>query len=150
MKVRLDFENVAGAVRAPRKSEISHWARAALKGMRRARVAVGLRLVDETESAQLNRRYRRKKGPTNVLSFRFENPPGVRSDILGDLVICAPVVNREAAALARAARAHWAHIVVHGIMHLRGFDHENRKDASLMQGIEAKVLKGLGFRDPYA
>ena len=150
MKIQLAFENAAGTVRAPRRSEISRWARAALKGMKRARVAVGLRLVDETEIAQLNRRYRRKRGPTNVLSFRFENPPGARSDVLGDVVICAPVVNREATTMARTARAHWAHVIVHGIVHLRGFDHENRKDASVMQGIEAKILKGLGFRDPYA
>lgn len=149
MKVRLDIENAAGPAIAPAKSELAQWARAALQGMRRARVAVSLRLVDETESAELNRRYRRKKGPTNVLSFPFESPPGTRSDVLGDVVICAPVVNREAAATARPDRAHWAHVVVHGIMHLRGYDHEIHKDASVMEGMEARILKGLGFNNPY-
>jgi probable rRNA maturation factor len=150
MRVRLDIENAAKSARTPPQSELARWARAALKGMRRARIAVSLRLVDEFESAELNKRYRRKKGPTNVLSFRFENPPGARSDLLGDVVICAPVVNREATDPVRSGRAHWAHVVVHGIMHLRGFDHENHKDAAVMEGKEAKILKRLGFRNPYA
>lgn len=134
----------------PTRSAIARWARAALKGLRRKSVGVGVRIVGRAESALLNKRYRNKKGPTNVLSFPFENPPGVRSDILGDLVICAPVVRREARAKAVPEKAHWAHMVVHGIMHLRGYDHETKKGAVVMENIEARILKRLGFSDPYA
>lgn len=150
MRLKLNVEYATDCAAAPSKPMFVKWARASLKGMRRASVTLGLRVVDEAESAALNKRYRRKNGPTNVLSFAFEDPPGVRTDILGDVVICAPIVQREAAALDRPARAHWAHMVVHGIMHLRGYDHENQKEAAIMEAKEVGILNGLGFCDLYA
>ena len=112
-------------------------------------MALGVRIVAARESAALNRRYRGKSGCTNVLSFPFEAPTGTRSDMLGDLVICAPVVLREARVLRRPAPAHWAHMVVHGILHLRGYDHGNKKDAAVMERREARVLRALGVANPY-
>jgi len=134
---------------APTPALIRRWARAALADARLRQAWLGVRIVNERESAALNTRYRRKRGSTNVLSFPFEPPPGVASAVLGDLVICAPVVNREAKAKSVASAAHWAHMVVHGIMHLRGYDHQTRRDAAVMERKEAAVLKGLGFADPY-
>ena len=113
------------------------------------RVALGLRIVGGAESAALNNRFRRKSYPTNVLSFPFEAPPGTRSDILGDLVICAPVVRREARAQRKPVNAHWAHMVVHGILHLRGYDHRKRQDAAVMEKMEIRLLKELGYANPY-
>lgn len=150
MRLKLNVEFTTDCAAVPSRPMLLKWARASLKGMRRASVTLGLRVVDEAESAALNKRYRRKNRPTNVLSFAFEDPPGVRTDILGDVVICAPIVQREATALERPARAHWAHVVVHGIMHLRGYDHGNRKEADIMESKESGVLSGLGFYDPYA
>jgi probable rRNA maturation factor len=149
MKFTLHVQNVSQQKSVPKRNEIAGWARAALKGFEREQVELGVRIVDVPESAELNLRYRDKPGPTNVLSFPFENPPGVETAILGDLVICAPVVTREANAQHKAKTGYWAHMVVHGIMHLRGFDHQNERDANIMQGMETQVLQSLGFSDPY-
>lgn len=134
---------------APKRALIARWARAALAGTREVRVAVGVRIVNEAESATLNQRYRGKVGSTNVLAFPFEVPRGASSETLGDLVICAPVVNREADAQGKAAEAHWAHMVVHGIMHLRGYDHQTKQEAAIMERKEILVLRSLGYNNPY-
>jgi probable rRNA maturation factor len=150
MKLILSVQVAAARRGLPRKPAIARWACAALRGLRRRRVALGVRIVNETESAMLNRRYRGRHGPTNVLSFPFEAPKGARSDTLGDLVVCAPLVRREARAQRQAAEAHWAHLVVHGILHLRGYDHENAAAAAVMEAREARVLRSLGYPNPYA
>ncbi len=114
------------------------------------KVELSLRLVDEAESADLNQRYRGKAGPTNVLSFPFEPPPGARGRrYLGDLAICAPVVVREAAEQAKAPEAHWAHLVVHGVLHLLGYDHLDEAMALVMETLETRILGDLGFPPPY-
>ena len=105
-----------------------------------------IRIVDEAESRELNHRYRGKDKPTNVLSFHGEREAGV----LGDLVICAPVVAREAVEQHKPPRAHWAHMVVHGCLHLQGYDHEADSDAARMEARETRILKALGFDNPYS
>lgn len=150
MRLLLSVQVAAVRRGLPSESAIRRFARAALEGMRRKRVALGVRIVNTTESAALNARYRGKRGATNVLSFPFEPPPGTASETLGDLVICAPVVRGEARALGIAETAHWAHMVVHGIMHLRGYDHKNDKEAAVMERREARVLRALGFPNPHA
>ena len=149
MNLQLSVQYGAARSGLPAKSSLRFWARAALHGLGRRRVALGVRIVRVAESAELNRRFRRKHGPTNVLSFPFEAPPGMRSEVLGDLVICAPVVRREARTQRKPVRAHWAHMVVHGILHLRGYDHLNRRDATVMEKKEIRILKELGFANPY-
>ena len=99
-----------------------------------------IRVVDEAESQELNGTYRGKEKPTNVLSFPFEAPEHVELSLLGDLVICAPVVEREASEQKKSLEAHWAHMVVHGVLHLQGYDHVNDTDAEVMEGLEIAIL----------
>lgn len=133
----------------PTRRAIRRWVEAALADRGRCAVRVGVRIVNKVEAALLNERYRRRRGPTNVLSFPFEVPAPMRGGLLGDLVICAPVVNREARQKGVSPESHWAHMVVHGIMHLRGYDHQSRRQAAIMERKEAAVLKRLGFDNPY-
>ncbi|MGA9032367.1 MAG: rRNA maturation RNase YbeY [Sulfuricaulis sp.] len=149
MKLQLSVQYGVTRAGLPTDSVLRRWAHAALKGLRRRRVTLGLRIVGNAESAALNGRFRRKSYPTNVLSFPFEAPPGTRSDILGDLVICAPVVRREARIQRKTVNAHWAHMVVHGILHLRGYNHLKRQDAVVMEKKEIRLLKELGYANPY-
>jgi probable rRNA maturation factor len=148
MKVRVDLQ-FATSANVPTRAKLGRWARAALAGLRRRSATVTLRIVGKKEAQALNSQFRRKHKPTNVLSFPFAPPPGMRSDLLGDVVICADVVRREAREQGKAEHAHWAHMVVHGIMHLRGFDHQNNKEAAVMEAKEIRVLRQLGFSDPY-
>lgn len=150
MKVHVTVQLATAASGLPTRAVLARWARAALTGLRRKSASVTLRIVGDKESALLNSTYRRKEKPTNVLSFPFETMAGIRSDLLGDVVICADVVRREARAQRKSERAHWAHMVVHGIMHLRGYDHQRLKDAAVMEARETRVLRGLGFPNPYA
>jgi probable rRNA maturation factor len=131
----------AGRVVLPRGAAINRWVRAATG---RATGAVTVRLTGRAESARLNLQYRGKPAATNVLAF----PAGVRGE-LGDLVICLPVVRREAAAQGKTAREHLAHLVVHGTLHLLGHDHERPASARRMECREVRILAGLGIPDPY-
>jgi probable rRNA maturation factor len=110
---------------------------------------VTLRVVGREEGAGLNLRYRGKSGATNVLAFPLEAPPGLPGGGLGDVVICAPVVAEEAAQQGKAPAAHWAHLVIHGILHLLGHDHQTEAQAARMEAAEVEVLARLGFGDPY-
>jgi probable rRNA maturation factor len=128
----------------PSAASLRGWAEAAL-GCKPG--ALTIRVVGAAESRSLNRRYRGKDKPTNVLSFGGTDAPS--EPMLGDLIICAPVVSREAREQGKTARAHWAHMVIHGCLHLCGHDHEKRADARRMEEREKSILKGLGFPDPY-
>ena len=108
-----------------------------------------IRIVDSEESHQLNHDYRGKDKPTNVLSFPFEVPPGVEINLLGDLVICKQVVEDEAVQQQKPLTAHWAHMVVHGSLHLLGYDHIQDEEAEEMESLETEIMQGLGFEDPY-
>lgn len=131
----------------PGTAEFEVWA-----GLARTRPGwreVGVCIVDSVESARLNEQYRGKAYATNVLSFPFEVPPEIENDYLGDLVICADVVAREAREQQKPLLAHWAHLTIHGILHLQGYDHESDEQAQEMEGLEIKILKRLGYPDPY-
>ncbi len=110
---------------------------------------VVIRIVDETESAQLNESYRHKKGATNILSFSVDLPDEIESNLLGDLVICAPVLEREATEQNKPLYNHWAHIVIHGTLHLLGYDHIDDVDAEEMEAKEIILLKTLSIPNPY-
>ena len=132
----------------PAASSFRTWVAAALHGrIREADLAI--RLVDEDEGRALNRHYRGKDYATNVLSFPAELPEGVKLPLLGDLVICGPVVAREAAEQGKAVRDHYAHLTVHGTLHLLGWDHEDEVEAEAMEQLEREILAGLGIQDPY-
>ncbi|OGT81711.1 MAG: rRNA maturation RNase YbeY [Gammaproteobacteria bacterium RIFCSPLOWO2_02_FULL_61_13] len=132
----------------PDARRIRRWARAALAG-RRKRTEVTIRVVGAREGRVLNERWRGLPQATNVLSFpalALAQAPGA----LGDIAVCAPVVAREARAQGKSPTAHWAHLVIHGVLHLLGHDHESRRDAAAMETLEIRILAGLGFPDPYS
>jgi probable rRNA maturation factor len=112
-------------------------------------VQLGIRVVGEREIAQLNAQYRHKNQATNVLAFPYEPLPGVNVPLLGDIVICAPVVARQAEEQGKSAEQHWAHMVIHGVLHLLGFDHISETEADEMETTEINILSKLGFPNPY-
>lgn len=149
MNLELDLQITCPAPALPAEAQFRTWAAAALAGRREA-AELTIRVVDEVEGTQLNQRYRGRPGPTNVLSFPFDPPPGLPpQDLIGDLVICAPLVAREAALQGKPQDAHWAHLVVHGTLHLLGYDHLTDPDAEEMEAMETVILAGLGFPSPY-
>ena len=135
----------------PAAASFRRWAQAALTGARHREPAeLSIRIVGTREGRALNLRYRGKDYATNVLSFPVELPHGVESPLLGDLVIAAPVVAREAREQHKLARDHYAHLTVHGVLHLLGYDHIKDADAERMEALETRILASLGIADPYA
>ena len=132
----------------PSPEAIRHWAEAVLAG-RQGDKEITVRIVGRSESAYLNETYRHKHGPTNVLAFALEPPAGLGLSLVGDLVICAPLVFQEARRQGKRPEAHWAHLVVHGVLHLLGYDHEQPSAAATMETLETQVLERLGFPNPY-
>ena len=133
----------------PSAARIRHWVGRALGEAPAGEVTV--RVVDEAEMARLNERYRGGRGATDVLAFAYGDPACAEAErAFGDLVICAAVVEREAARRGRPLRAHWAHIAVHGALHLLGYGHEEAEQARVMEGRERELLEAMGFGDPYA
>ncbi|MCU4675428.1 rRNA maturation RNase YbeY [Catenovulum sp. 2E275] len=133
----------------PALAEFIRWAQAALVERGDSPTELSIRVVELAESQSLNHEYRGKDKPTNVLSFPFENPPGLTLPLIGDLVICADVVKQEAAEQNKPEIAHWAHMVVHGCLHLLGYDHIEDDEAEIMESMETRILLQLGFDDPY-
>lgn len=132
----------------PTAEQIEQWATAAVQPQS-DEVEMTVRIVDEAESHALNLNYRGKDRPTNVLSFPFQCPDEVELPLLGDLVICRQVVEREAQEQDKPVMAHWAHMVVHGSLHLLGYDHIEDDEAEEMESLETQIMTGLGFADPY-
>lgn len=132
----------------PSEPQLESWLAATL-GKERDETELTVRLVDEAESRELNRDYRGKDKSTNVLSFPFEAPPGIELPLLGDLVICRQVVEREASEQHKPLEAHWAHMVIHGCLHLLGFDHIKDDEAEIMEAREIAILATLGITNPY-
>jgi probable rRNA maturation factor len=147
MSIEVEVQQVAAA--GPSQQDISRWVAAVLQAEGRDDAELTVRIVDEQESAELNEQYRHKSGATNVLSFPFECPPEVELNLLGDLVICAPVVQREAREQHKQEQAHWAHMVVHGTLHLLGYDHLHQDEAEAMERREISIMEVLGFDNPY-
>lgn len=147
--MRVEVQIASDAEDVPSTTELARWARAAGRASVDASTECTLRVVDEREGTLLNERYREGRGATNVLAFPFESPPGVSVPLLGDVVLCAPVAHREASEQEVEVRAHWAHLVVHGVLHLIGHDHRCEEEAARMCAEESRILGTLGFPDPY-
>ncbi|HHE8746439.1 TPA: rRNA maturation RNase YbeY [Haemophilus influenzae] len=143
--LQIATENIEGL---PTEEQIVQWAIDAVQPEGNE-VEMTVRIVDEAESHELNLTYRGKDRPTNVLSFPFECPDEVELPLLGDLVICRQVVEREASEQEKPLMAHWAHMVVHGSLHLLGYDHIEDDEAEEMESLETQIMQGLGFDDPY-
>lgn len=148
MSVNLDLQIACNNTDLPNLASFQRWAEVALQG-RRLRSELCIRVVSAEESQELNRTWRDKDSATNVLSFPFEAPPGIPCELIGDLVICADVVTQEAEAQQKPVDAHWAHMVIHGILHLIGFDHINEAEAEEMEAVEIALLAQLGYANPY-
>jgi len=150
MTYRIDIQKAVSRTFIPSNKQLQLWATKALhKKIKSAEISI--RIVNQKEMTALNKTYRQKSGPTNVLSFPSDMPKKYQTVLpfLGDIVICAAIVNREATKQQKPKKAHWAHIVIHGILHLLGFDHETKKAAAIMEPLEIRLLKVLGFANPY-
>ncbi len=158
MNVTVELENCCSATGLPETARVAHWAETALRmadhdGETAEALELSIRIVDETESARLNHHYRQKDHATNVLSFTSALPAEVNRLLprcpLGDLAICAAVIEREARQQNKALTAHWAHMIVHGVLHLLGYDHQDDAEAEVMESLEIRTLEQLGYPDPY-
>ena len=147
MNVEVDIQRATDAPDQPDDDSLMRWAALALRDHPGKELTI--RLVDAEESQSLNNDYRDKNYPTNVLSFPADLPPELNIPLLGDLVICVPVVNREAVEQGKAREAHWAHMVIHGCLHLLGHDHIDDTEAEVMEHLERQLLAELDIADPY-
>lgn len=146
----INLQNVSTEPAVPNAETLTDWALVALHHQCK-RGELTIRIVDPVESQMLNQRYRQQNKPTNVLAFPFASFPGIdiSDPIIGDIVICAAIVNQEAKQQGKPHDAHWAHIVIHGILHLLGYDHLNATDAQCMETLEIDLLQQLGYANPY-
>lgn len=153
--VTVDLQIATDTSDLPDEKQLHSWTLSALQAAEAdtdRNIELSVRLVDEDESRQLNKRYRDQDKATNVLSFPFEEIAGLPSEmekLLGDLVICAPVVAQEAGQQDKATSDHWAHMVIHGVLHLLGFDHQSDAQAQIMETLEIEILRDLGIENPY-
>jgi probable rRNA maturation factor len=147
MTIELEVQRATSFEPLPDDRQFERWVSAALQ--RTGEVVLTIRIVDREEMRALNTRYRGKDSPTNVLSFPAEVPVEVDLPLLGDIVLCAPLVADEAQAQGKPVEAHWAHLTVHGVLHLLGYDHQEPNDAEAMEGREIRILESLGIGDPY-
>jgi probable rRNA maturation factor len=151
IELTLDVQNASTAADLPSAEQIEVWVQAAMQGAQWQDGAAELtvRIVDADEGRELNHSYRERDYATNVLSFPFTAPIPMPVTLLGDLVVCAPVVQQEASEQQKTLVAHWAHMIVHGTLHLLGYDHIEDDEADRMERLETTILTGLGFADPY-
>jgi len=144
----VDVQIVSTREGLPAVMDIEQWSKATLRALHTS-AQLCVRIVDEDEAAQLNESYRGRCGPTNVLSFSFAATQCTEPPLLGDIIICAPVVAREAENQHKSSSAHYAHMVVHGTLHLLGHDHATQSQAEAMEALEREIIASLGFADPY-
>jgi probable rRNA maturation factor len=147
MTISLDIQIATAFLPLPDEDQFGEWVSLVLGEQDESELT--LRLVDEDESRELNTRFRGKPRPTNVLSFPAELPSGIELPLLGDVVICAPLVAEEAEAQNKPVLFHWAHLVIHGVLHLLGHDHQAEDEAEEMESLEAELLACIGIPNPY-
>lgn len=147
----IDIQRASQFVSQPTDEELASWAKKLLELNQLKQAELSIRIIDEKEMQALNFEYRKKHKATNVLSFPAHMPEGFALPVplLGDIVICAPVIVAEAKAQGKTLEAHWVHMLLHGILHLLGFDHQTDKQAEVMEKKEVEILSQLGFSDPY-
>ena len=152
MRAEFEIQRATTSVNTPDDEQFECWINAVVP-VRDCRFSLTIRIVDEQEAQRFNLEYRNRDYATNVLSFPAELPEGlpaeVRQSQLGDLLICAPVVEREASEQKKLEDDHWAHLTIHGILHLMGYDHEQPDEAVVMESLETEILKKIGVSDPY-
>ena len=149
MTIILDIQSASTSEDAPDEQSIKRWVGAVIDS-NQGDTELSVRIVDEPEGKLLNETYRGTSGATNVLSFPFENQTPEALPLIGDIVVCAPIVEREAQQQNKDLNAHWAHMIIHGVLHLLGYDHQNDSEAAVMEGLETEIMQKLGFPPPYA
>ena len=151
MKLSLDIQYGVPKRGLPLKRDFLRWIEACLQAgvPGREKTSISLRIVDSHEMQQLNAAYRQKDKPTNVLSFPAGIPDGFPIPLLGDIVLCDEVIRKESMEQGKATEAHWAHLTIHGTLHLLGYDHVAEADATEMEALETKILQGLHYPSPY-
>jgi probable rRNA maturation factor len=149
MTLELYIQRIVDHQGMPSDEQIYNWVTLALKSKLKESPELTVRITDTHEIQALNHEYRGKNKPTNVLSFPFEAMPGMAVNLLGDVVLCAEVVEAEAKEQNKTPTAHWAHIIIHGCLHLLGYDHISEKEADEMEGLEIALLEQLGYNNPY-
>lgn len=149
MAYQIDIESNSASQQIPDTAELERWISAALCSQQFEDAEVSVYIVDEEEGQELNAQYRSKDYPTNILSFPADIAEEVGIPLLGDLVVCAPVVEREAHEQGKTLQAHWAHMLIHGTLHLVGFDHIDDDEAETMETLETQIVTGLGYPAPY-
>jgi probable rRNA maturation factor len=147
MTIEVEIQRESDLSSIPSDREFENWAVAVLQDHDEAELVI--RLVDIEESRKLNEQFADRNKPTNVLSFPASLPPSIHLPLLGDIVICAPLVEREAEEQNKAILAHWAHLTVHGILHLLGHDHQSDEEAASMEALETGLVQSFGFPNPY-
>lgn len=150
LQIEIDWPGMPG------EADFNYWTKAALEHLEQSRIDTTnlcIRVVDEKEITELNQNYRHKEGSTNVLSFPAHLPDFIvletKEKALGDIILCAPVIAQEASEQGKETIAHWAHLTVHGVLHLLDYDHESTEEADKMESIEIAILQQLGFPNPY-
>lgn len=144
----VEIQSVSQSAQLPSQQQFQYWIDAVLSDSSQNSEIV-IRIIDEVEMIQFNEQYRDKKGTTNILSFPFDVPDGVESNLLGDLLVCAPIVEKEALIQHKKIEHHWAHMIVHGVLHLLGYDHIENEEAEEMEVLEIKILKKIKIKNPY-
>ena len=148
MNEMIEIQNASNMNSLPTDNLLTQWAEQALDEQHQA-AEITLRIVDEEEGVALNKEWRKKESATNVLSFPVGETLEHAPNLLGDIVICAPIVEREANEQGKISDAHWAHLVIHGVLHLQGYDHESNEQASIIESKEIRILKKIGYANPY-
>ncbi len=148
MSIMIDIQNASGFKSLPENELIVKWADQALDEKHK-KAEITLRIVDEKEGLEFNKAWRKKDSATNVLSFPIGEPIKQAPNLLGDIVICAPIVEREAIDQGKDIEAHWAHLIIHGILHLQGYDHDSENEANAMELKEIRILEKIGYANPY-
>lgn len=153
VRIKIILLNATNEHCIPTQEQFQYWVNTTIQSIPNEKISdcreLNIRIVDKIESISLNKIYRHKKGPTNVLSFHYDPIPGIPCKLLGELAICADLVKEEATAQDKTLEAHWAHLTTHGVLHLLGYDHVIEKDAQLMENLEIYILQQLGFPNPY-
>ena len=144
----LDIQIESQATQLPNRQQFQTWADLVLDNPS-VYSSLVIRIIDESEMTEFNQKYRHKQGSTNILSFPFDPPSEIANDYLGDLLVCAPVVEREALAQHKKLEHHWAHIIIHGLLHLLGYDHIDDQEAKKMEQLEINLLKKITIKNPY-
>lgn len=149
--VSIDVQRASSEDNEPSDDQVHRWVHAALAAAQNPSATLTVRFVDEAEMSSLNMQFRGRHGPTNVLSFPFEAPPGLPEarDEIGDIVVCVPLVQSEAISQGKSLGDHFAHLIVHGVLHLHGYDHQEQDTADIMEALETAVLASLNIADPY-